>query len=95
MNLTGLIREIGLDDIIPSPRDQGVVEILADYAHRAWSGWMLHMFMKSALNPDGTVTIPADLVTRWKRQAATFYQDLPEGEKESDRKEARKMLALL
>jgi hypothetical protein len=55
---------------------------------------MLHMFSKSTLNPDGTITIPADLVTRWTRQANTPYEDLPAGEKESDRKEAREILAL-
>jgi hypothetical protein len=70
-------------------------EPLAVYAHQAWSGWMIYMFSRSRMNGDGTMTIPADLVKRWKRQAATGYDDLPEPEKESDRTEADKMIAIL
>ena len=70
-------------------------EQLAAYAHEAWGGWMQYLFDKSTKNPDGTVTIPAALVERWQRQMATFYAALPEGEKESDRIEADKMLAII
>lgn len=64
------------------------VEPLADYAHSAWSNWMTYLFSKSTQNEDGSVTIPRELVERWTRQATTLYPGLPEGEKESDRKEA-------
>jgi hypothetical protein len=70
-------------------------EPLADYAHSAWSGWMRYMFDKSTRNADGSVTIPPELVTRWGRQMNTPYADLPEGEKESDRKEAQKIVEVL
>lgn len=72
-----------------------VREKLASYAHRAWSGWMDYLFEKSTLNPDGTVTIPAWAVERWKRQAKTSYADLPEREKDTDRKEADIMLRIV
>jgi hypothetical protein len=72
-----------------------VREKLAAYAHKAWAGWMDYLFEKSTLNPDGTVTIPAWAVERWKRQAKTPYAELPENEKESDRKEADFMLAII
>jgi len=69
-------------------------EQLAAYAHEAWSGWMKYLFQKSPTNPDGSVTIPVELVERWKRQMNTAYEDLPEKEKESDREEALKMMRI-
>lgn len=71
------------------------VEELAEYAHSAWAGWMDYLFSKSEFVDGGSVLIPADLVKRWRRQAATPYHFLPEGEKESDRKEARRMLEII
>jgi hypothetical protein len=66
-------------------------ERLAKYAHGAWAGWMHYMWSKSTTNEDGTLTIPKVLVERWKRQAMTTYENLPELEKESDRREADKI----
>jgi hypothetical protein len=70
-------------------------EKLADYAHEAWAGWMRHLFELSDEVCDGTVRIPSGLVDRWKRQVRTPYADLPEEEKESDRKEADRMLTII
>jgi hypothetical protein len=39
--------------------------------------------------------MPIWAVERWKRQMETPYTDLSEGEKESDRAEADKMLEIL
>ena len=69
-------------------------EALADYAHEAWSGWMKYLFSKSVSNPDGSVTIPEYLVSRWRWELGTKYKDLPEAIKESDRMEADKILAI-
>jgi hypothetical protein len=46
-------------------------------------------------NDDGTYTIPSDKVERWKRQQNTTYEGLSEQEKESDREQADKVLAIL
>ena len=70
-------------------------EKLADLCHRQWSGWMRYMFEKSVRNPDGTITIPKELVDRWDRQVRTDYLLLPADEMESDRKEADKFLELI
>jgi len=70
-------------------------EVLAEYAHDAWSGWMSYLFSLCISNDDGSVTIPDSLVRRWSRQATTKYCGLPESEKDSDRAEADKMFALL
>jgi hypothetical protein len=70
-------------------------EALAAYAHEAWSGWKEYEFSKGTLNADGTWTMPAWAVERWTRQMHTPYDALPEAEKDSDRKEADAMLAIV
>ena len=69
--------------------------VLAGYAHDAWSGWMKYLFEKSNENTDGTVTIPKWAVDRWKHQVSTKYQDLSDEEKESDLREAEKMISIM
>jgi hypothetical protein len=70
-------------------------EELAAYAHEAWAGWMRYMFRFCTDNADGTVTMDAEKVARWKRQMETDYADLPEDEKRSDRAEADQILAII
>jgi hypothetical protein len=72
-----------------------LTESLAEYAHEAWAGWMNYLFELGTDNDDGSFTIRSDKVARWKRQAATAYADLPEGEKGSARTEARKALEIV
>lgn len=83
------------DVLIAVPERADLREALAALAHEQWSGWMRWMFDKGAFNPDGTWTMPAELVKRWQRQMSTGYADLPDMEKASDRTEADKVLALL
>lgn len=68
---------------------------VANFAHEQWSGWMQYLFSKGTLNEDGTWTMPAWAVERWTRQTITPYADLPEQEKETDRKEADKFIELV
>ncbi|MCP3966699.1 MAG: hypothetical protein GY718_10165 [Lentisphaerae bacterium] len=56
---------------------------------------MAYLFEKSVANEDGTMTIPQWAVERWTRQMNTKYVDLPEEEKESDRQEAEKIIAII
>lgn len=77
----------------PSPTS--VREKTAALCHEQWSGWMKYLFSKSTENEDGSVTIPKELVERWKRQTAMPYMGLSGREKDSDRKEADKFLKLL
>ena len=72
-----------------------VREQLADLCHEQWSGWMKYLFSKGTFNEDGSWTMPAWAVERWQRQIATCYFNLSEDEKESDRVEADKFLALI
>ena len=76
--------------------EEDLREELADLAHQQWSGWMIYLFGKTlALGTDGSRVIPADLAERWKRQLSTRYQDLTDEEKDSDRKEADRLIRLL
>ena len=68
---------------------------LAALAHRQWSGWMDYLFKKCTFNDDGTATIPAWAVKRWKRQMQTPFEYLPLVEQESDYVEADKVIAVL
>ena len=69
-------------------------EQLADLCHRQWSGWMFYLFSKGKFNSDGTWTMPAEFVQRWKRQMETPYAELSEAEQDSDRAETDKFFAL-
>lgn len=70
-------------------------EKLADVQHDIWSHWMKYLFSCCTENEDGSVTIPADKVSRWKRQMTTDYAKLSDREQESDRHEADKTLAVV
>ncbi len=72
-----------------------LLENLANLEHEQWSEWMEYLFNISAENTDGSVTIPADKVQRWKRQMLTSYSGLSEKEKESDRQEAKKVMGTI
>lgn len=69
-------------------------EKLADYAHRAWAGWMEYMFTKG-IQSAGGFWLPMLSYDRWTRQKNTAYADLPEAEKTSDRKEADTILDII
>jgi len=72
-------------------------ELLAEYAHDVWSGWMKYLFQQCLEIEDdygrryGDMKIPARCAERWRRQMYTPYKDLPEVDKGSDRAEALKM----
>ena len=68
-------------------------ERLAAIQHAIWSHWMTYQFSVCLRNDDGTMTIPAQKVARWERQASTPYSRLPESERESDRHQADRILA--
>lgn len=77
-------------------------EKLARYIHNEnWSGWMEYMFSKcqpatGQFDKDtGELIIPKWAVERWKRQMRTPYDELSEREKESDRREADRIMQIL
>lgn len=69
-------------------------EQIADVQHDIWSHWMRWMFTTGTFNADGTWTMPAAKAERWQRQMETPYVNLTEGEKDSDREQADKVLGI-
>jgi hypothetical protein len=76
-------------------RGSHMLEKLANLQHEIWSHWMTYLFEVSTLNEDGSVTIPADKVERWKRQMKTHYLELPINEKKSDLEQAQKVIDVI
>lgn len=70
-------------------------EELAALIHDMWSGWIRYVASKSTFNPDGSMTISAWAVSRRERQMKGSYDDLSEKEKDGDRRQADKVLALM
>lgn len=69
-----------------------IIEKLADYEHDRWARWQKYLFSKCMIHQDGSLTIPKEFVDRWTRQVNTDYIDLSEREKDSDRKEAIRII---
>jgi len=70
-------------------------EQLAAMQHEIWAHWMCYQFSCCIENADGSLTVPAEYVERWRRQMAITYSELPEPERESDREQADKILRIL
>lgn len=74
---------------------QAVLEDLAAIEHQRWSAWQKYMHDHGALQPDGSLLLPSELVTRWEQQIRTPYKELSEEEKESDREQVRRYLPIV
>ena len=72
-----------------------LLEELAALEHQRWAHWQRYVHDKGHRQPDGSVLLSADLVSRWDRQINTSYEDLTNEEKDSDREQVRKYLPLL
>lgn len=64
---------------------EAILEKLAALEHEQWAHWTICFFKEMS---------PAAIL-RWKKQCRTPYDKLSEREKESDRKWARKVLAII
>ena len=72
-----------------------LIEILAAIEHERWAHWQRYMHGKCDRGSDGSLTIPAKLVTQWERQSSTPYPELSETERESDREQVRRYLPVV
>lgn len=72
-----------------------VMEGLAAMEHERWSHWQRYMHSKCDRRPDGSLVVPADLVSRWERLLNTPYAELTEDEKASDREQVERYLPVL
>jgi len=79
----------------PSETQDALREELAAAQHEIWAHWMQYLFSVCVPATDGTVRIPVRFVEHWQHQIETPYADLSEHEKDSDREQADKILAVL
>lgn len=70
-------------------------EALAAQEHDRWAHWQRYVHSQGRRQPDGSIILPAELVARWERQIRTPYNDLTDGEKESDREQVRKYFQII
>jgi hypothetical protein len=73
----------------------GLKEQLAAVEHERWSHWQRYVHSKGVRQPDGSLLLPPDLVSRWERQLNTKYTELDEEEKASDREQVEKYLPII
>lgn len=67
---------------------QELIEELAAIEHERWADWQRYLHSRGVRDPQtGKLVIDADWVWRWERQIDTFYADLSEQEKASDREQ--------
>ena len=69
-----------------------LLEDLAAIEHERWAHWQRFMHEQGKRQPDGSLTLPADLVAKWDRLIDTPYGQLTEKERESDRDQVRRYL---
>ncbi len=74
---------------------QALIEQLADKEHASWARWMTYLFSKCEKQTDGSLLIPATLVSHWEREIETPYSELPERYKQSDRNEVAHILPII
>ena len=79
-------------------------EELSDLSHEIWSHWMRWMFEQGGystiqVDDNGKFitfwTMEPERYERWQRQMNTSYHDLTEQEKDSDREQADKIIAVV
>lgn len=73
----------------------GLVEKLASIEHERWAHWQQYVHDKGVRQPDGSLILPAELVSRWEEQIAAPYAALSEAEKQSDREQVQRYLPLI
>lgn len=74
---------------------EAFVNQLASREHERWAHWQQYVHDQCTPGPDGSLTIPAELVARWTAQIRTPYEELSAAEQESDREQVRRYLPLI
>ena len=72
-----------------------LLEQLAAIEHERWAHWQRFMHEQGLRQPDGSIVLPAKLVTKWDRLIDTPYSQLTEKERESDREQVRRYLPIV
>jgi hypothetical protein len=83
------------DEVLASLQEEALIETLAALEHERWSHWQRYLHSQCQPTGDGSLTIPAELVSRWTEQISTPYFKLSEKEKKSDREQVRRYLPVI
>ncbi|KJV36965.1 hypothetical protein [Luteibacter yeojuensis] len=70
-------------------------EELAAIEHERWSHWQKYLHGKGVSQPDGSILLPSELVSKWERLIATSYGELTEKEKQSDRDQVDRYIPII
>ena len=70
-------------------------EKIAAEMHVIWSHWLAYMLSRGMPNENGDLIIPATFVSRWWLQLDVPYDKLTEGERESNRCAADRIIAVI
>lgn len=73
-------------------QDERTVDRLAAVEHERWAHWQRYLHDRCERRDDGSLVIPAELVSRWEEQIRTPYVALSPVEQESDREQVRRYL---
>lgn len=65
---------------------------LATVEHERWAHWQQYVHDHGQRQEDGSLVIPAELVTRWDAQIAASYSALSAKEQQSDQEQVRRYL---
>lgn len=68
------------------------IDALARLEHERWAHWQSYLHSMCRKMPDGSLSIPSDLVSRWEIQINTPYENLTEEEKNSDKDQVRRYI---
>lgn len=80
-----------IDPVAPLHSEE-LIDVLAAIEHERWSHWQRYLHSQCDVGPDGSLTIPSEVASRWTEQMSTPYAELSEQEKESDRSQVRRYL---
>ncbi len=72
-----------------------LLEVLGHIEHKQWAHWQAYLHSKCIENEDGSLTIPAEFVSRWKRQINTEYAQLSEKEQLSDQEQVQEYVSII
>jgi len=72
--------------------DDRAIDRLAAVEHDRWAHWQQYLHDQCERRDDGSLVIPADLVSRWEEQIRTPYGELSLEEQGSDREQVRRYL---
>lgn len=72
-----------------------LLERLAAIEHERWAHWQRYVHDNAERRDDGSLVLPAGLVSRWEAQIRTPYAELSDAEKDSDREQVRRYLPIV